>query len=107
MFGLLINRKVIFSGILLLVVTSLFGYYFYQMNDKSNQIIELKNKSIEQNVKINNLGTTIRKNKVETKNKLFEVKQVQIKKQVQKEIKDVTKKDNDINCSIGSHNINL
>ena len=98
-----LERKLIFYGVIGLAIAGVIGYYYYTMNVKNNQIIELQNKSTIQKVKINNLHTKITVQKVQTKNKVFEAKE----KQIKKEIKNVIKKHSDINSSIGSHSIIL
>jgi len=95
------SGKLIFLGAIGLLIAGVLGYYYYQMNSKNNQIIELQNKSVVQKVKINNLNTKITVQKVNTKNKIFEAKE----KQIKKGIKNVIKKHSDINSTIGSHSI--
>lgn len=109
MFGLLMGRKLIFSGIIALMVIGVIGYYYYQMNSKNNQIIQLQNKAVVQKVKINNLNTKIVTQKVHTKNKIFEMRQLQTKKQITKDINNGSKKliNTDVNSSIGSHIISI
>jgi len=96
-----ISGKLILLGVVGLALAGAFGYYYYTMNSKNNQIIKLQNKSVVQKVKINNLNTKITVQKVQTKNKVFEAKE----KQIKKGIKNVIKKHSDINSSIGSHSI--
>jgi len=98
-----ISSKLIFLGVIGVALAGAFGYYYYQMNSKNNEIIKLQNKSVVQKVKINNLNTKITVQKVNTKNKVFEAKE----KQIKKGIKNVIKKHSDINSSIGSHSIAL
>ena len=105
MFTMFLERKLIFYGVIGLAIAGLFGYYYYQMNAKNNQIIALQNKTVIQKVKINNLNTKITVQKVNTKNKIFEAKEKQIKKGIKngKSIKHRI----DINNSIGKHSIIL
>ena len=98
-----LERKLIFYGVIGLALAGVFGYYYYTMNVKNNQIIELQNKSTIQKVKINNLHTKITVQKVQTKNKVFEAKE----KQIKKGIKNVIKTHIDVNSSIGNHSIIL
>jgi len=99
------SGKLIFLGAVGLLIAGVLGYYYYQLNSKNNQIIALQNKSVVQRVKINNLHTKIVVQKVNTKNKVFEAKEKQIKKGV---LNDTTKHDNVIvHSNIGDYNISL
>ena len=102
MFGFF-SGKLVFLSAISLAIAGVFGYYYYTMNAKNNQIIALQNKSTMQKVKINNLHTKITVQKVQTKNKVFEAKE----KQIKKGIKNVIKTHIDVNSSIGNHSIIL
>ncbi len=106
MLGLFMGRKLLLFGAIGLAIAGLFGFYYYKMNSKNIQIIQLQNKAVVQKVKINNLHTKLIVQKVNTKNKVFVTKEKQIKKQIQKRINDV-KKHIDVNSTIGTHSITL
>jgi len=105
MFGLLLSRKLIFSGIILLAITGVIGYYYYQMNSKNNQIIKLQNKNVIQKVKINNLHTKIVVQKVTTKNKVFEAKEKQIKRRILND--SIRHNDTTVHSAIGDYNLSI
>ena len=105
MLGLFMGRKLIFFGVIGLAIAGIFGYYYYQMNSKNNQIIKLQNKAVVQKVKINNLHTKLIVQKVNTKNKVFVTKEKQIKKGITN-VKSI-KHNIDINNSVGKHSIIL
>jgi len=108
MFSLFMGRKLLFIAMIGLALAGVFGYYYYTMNKKNNKIIELQNKNIIQKVKINNLNTKNIQQKISTKNKIFSIKQKEIKKQIKKEIKNDDKNSSsDINNIPGTYKLKL